>query len=308
MVAHVAMTLLPKLPRNPGPLWGFRFLLWIQRRPRWFVRPLLKAGTWVAVALMPVQRGHSRAFFACVRGRPATLLEVWRHFFCYLEFLILRLQVATGVVPARCVLDRENAAGFEALIESHEPALFGTFHFGHSDLLGFALATRGRRVAMIRLRMSNAEDTEMLERTFGSFVTFIWVNEPEKLLFAMKGAIERGESLAMQCDRLYSAKTEPFRFLGATRLFPFTIYHLAILFQRPVMFCFGVPDGEGGTRVYPSPLFRGDPALSREENFVRARVHFQEVLTRLESLVRQHPTLWFNFIPLNPEVLTAQPS
>lgn len=298
----------PTLPRNPGPKWGFRFLLGIQRLPMWLIRPLLAAGTWVAVARMPVQRAHSRAFFSVIRGRRATLTDVWRHFFCYLNFLLLRLRVATGVTPARCRLAGDNSAAFEALIGSGEPALFGTFHFGHSDLLGFALAKRGRRVAMIRLRMSNAEDTEMLERTFGREVSFIWVNEPESLLFAMKGAIERGESLAMQCDRLYAAKTEPFEFLGARRAFPFTIYHLAVLFQRPVMFCFGVPDGEDGTFVLPSPLFRPEPTATREENFVRARVHFQEVLSRLERLVRQDPTLWFNFIPLNPAVANPQAS
>jgi predicted LPLAT superfamily acyltransferase len=200
------------------------------------------------------------------------------------------------------VLDEANAGDFEALMASDDPALFGTFHFGHSDLLGFALATRGRRVAMVRLRVTNTEDTEMFGRRFGDAVRFIWVNEPENLLFAMKGALERGESLAMQCDRLYASKTEAFHFLGARRRFPFTIYHLAILFGRPVMFCFGLPEEGGATRVCPMPLFRPEAGAAREAQLARAREHFQAVLERLESLVRQHPTLWFNFIPLNPEV------
>jgi predicted LPLAT superfamily acyltransferase len=29
------------------------------------------------------------------------------------------------------------------------------------------------------------------------------------------------------------------------------------------------------------------------------------VLTQLEALVRQHPYLWFNFLPLNPEAPAA---
>jgi len=294
------MSITPGHLRNPGPNWGFRFLLGTQRLPRWLMRPPLMLGTWVAVAAMPVQRAHSRAFLTHLAGRRAGLIEVWRHFFSYLEFLLLRLRVAGGAPPV-CAPDPATSGDFEALMASGEPALFGTFHFGHSDLLGFLLPARGRRVAMMRLRVGNSEDTEMFARRFGGAVSFIWVNEPDNLLFAMKAAIERGDSLAMQCDRFeFSAKTEAFEFLGARRRFPFTIYHLAILFQRPVIFCVGLPEGEG-TRVVASPLFRPDPAQSREANLARARGHFQAVLAQLESLVRQHPRLWFNFLPLNPE-------
>ena len=288
-------------PRNPGPTWGYAFLVGAQRfTPQWLLRPGLMLGTWVAVAVMPVQRGHSRAFLSHLFGRPARLIEVWRHFFAYVEFLMLRLSIAVGG-STRYSLTSENAEGFETLMRSGEPALFGTFHFGHSDLLGFALAARGRRVAMIRLRVDNSADTGMLEQQFGGAVQFIWVNDPDNLLFALKSAIERGESIAMQCDRLFTAKTESFEFLGARRLFPFTIYHLALLFDRPVMFTFGLPNGSGATSVLPEPLFRADRTASREENLRRARLHFQGVLARLETLVRQHPTQWFNFLPLNPE-------
>lgn len=295
------------LPRNPGPTWGFRFLQAIQTLPRPVLQPILVLGVWGAVGLMPAQREFSREYLSRVLGRRARSREVWRHFFSYLDFLLRRLRVAGGATQI-CRLDPENADGFEELMTSGEPALFGTFHFGHSDLLGFLLASRGRRVAMIRLHMANSADTRMLEEQFGRAVSFIWVNEPENLLFAVKDAIETGRSIAMQCDRLYASRSEPFWFLGARRLFPFTIYHLALLFDRPVMFCLGLPDGPGGTRVCALPLFRPNPAESRDENLRRARGHFQEVLARLETMVRANPLLWFNFIPLNPEVDATAPS
>ena len=290
----------PAKYRNPGPTWGYAFLTNAQRfAPRWLLHVPLMLGTWVAVARMPSQRRYSREFLTDVLGRPAGWGEVWRHFFVYLQFLLLRLRVASGG-EARCVLAPENAADFEALMRSGEPALFGTFHFGHSDLLGFLLAKRGRRVAMVRLRVGNSADTEMLERHFGDAVSFLWVNEPENLLFAMKAAIDRGDSLAMQCDRLFSSRTAACRFFGERRLFPFAIYHLAVMFERPVMFCIGLPEGATGTRVVASPLFRPDPALDRAANLARAHAHFQAVLTWLEQLARAHPYHWFNFLPHNP--------
>lgn len=289
-----------QLSRTAGPSWGFAFLAGAQRWvPDWLLRPALKAGTWVAVARMPAQRRYSREFLSFVLGRPAGLRDVWRHFFAFLELMMMRLRLAGGGA-SNCALAPGEGREFEDLLESGEPALFGTFHFGHSDLLGFLLGARRRRVAMIRLRVENSPDLEQFSRQFGRWVSFIWVNEPANLLFAVKTAIDEGASLAMQCDRPeYAARNEDFEFLGERRMFPFTIYHLACLFNLPVVFCLGLPDGRGGTSVLALPVFRPDGG-TREDNLQRARDHFQAVLTRLEGLVRRYPVLWFNFRPLNP--------
>lgn len=290
--------------RNPGPSWGYAFLLWAER---WWPRPLfrfgLMIGTWVGFARMPVQRAHSRDYLRVVLGREPSLLECWRHFFAFTEFLMLKLRAGRGThIDGR--LEPENAGAFDALVASGRPALFGTFHFGYSDLLGFLLGARGRRVSLIRLRVDNSDDIRLLGERFAAQVSFLWVNDPANLLFELKDALESGQSLAMKCDRLeFSAKTESFRFLGAWRSFPFTIYHLAVMFRRPVVFCLAVPAAEAdGLRVFASPVFEPDPALPRAENLRRAREHFQGVLGQLELLIRQHPLLWFNFLPLNPEV------
>ena len=295
------------VPRNPGPSWGYGFLLGAERWwPRWFFRPLLMAGTWVALAFMPAQRAHSRAYLAVVLGRPARLVEVWRHFFAFAEFLVLKLRASRGA-PVPGALEPEHAAAFEALLRSDRPALFGTFHFGASDLLGYLLGDRGRHVSILRLRVGNSADTRLLGERFGRQVSFVWINDPARLLFDLKAALEAGDSLALKCDRLeFSAKAEPFRFLGADRLFPFTIYHLALMFARPVVFCTAVPDPAGtGLRIFASPVFTPDPAADRAANTQGARRHFQAVLAQLESLVRRHPFLWFNFLPLNQEAPAA---
>lgn len=294
--------------RNPGPSWGYGFLLWAERWwPRWFFRPMLMLGTWIAVARLPSQRAHSRAYLAVALARPPTLLEVWRHFFAFTDSLLIKLRAGRGV-PVRCTLAPENAAAFDALVRSARPALFGTFHFGGSDLLGYLLGERGRRVSIIRLRVGNSDDTRLLGQRFGDKVSFLWINDPANLLFDLKAAIEAGASLALKCDRLeFSAKTESFFFLGARRVFPFTIYHLALLFDRPVAFCVAVPAAPPGDEldVFASPVFTPDPTATGAANLASARLHFQAVLVQFESLVRRHPFLWFNFLPLNPVAETA---
>ena len=299
------MSSISSAPRNPGPNWGYSFLLWAERWwPRWFFRPMLMIGTWVGVACMPIQRTHSRAYLTVLFGRPARVIEIWRHFFAFAEFLILKLRVGRGR-PLISTLDSTNGAIFEKLVTSPQPAFFGTFHFGCSDLLGYLLGERGRRVSIIRLRVGNSDDTRLLGQRFADNVSFLWINDPANLLFDLKSAIEAGSSLALKCDRLeFSAKTEPFDFVGAKRLFPFTIYHLAILFARPVVFCTAVRTSGTADKitVFSSSVFIPDQGRGRDFNLQAARIHFQDVLTELERLIRGHPYLWFNFLPLNSVV------
>jgi predicted LPLAT superfamily acyltransferase len=293
-------------PRNPGPSWGYTFLRLADRvLPEWFYRPARAAGTWVAMLGMHTQRLHSRNYLRVVLGREPTTREVFRHFLLFQETLILKLRVANGR-PQRGVL-AGGSEDFQSMIKSEEPALLGTFHFAHSDLTGFLFGGQEkRRVALIRQRVENSRDTDQLAQRFAGWVSFIWVNAGENPLFAIKEAIASGSSVALTCDRIeFSARGEPFHFLGARRLFPFTIYHLALIFEKPVLLSVGVPWRPGETVVHSSPAWFPNPALSREQNFANAREHFQAFLVRMEDLLRINPYWWFNFIELNPEVSDA---
>lgn len=286
--------------RNPGPNWGFRFICACDAvLPGWLFRPLLRLGTAVAVAKMHGQRANSRAYLAVVLGREPSLREVFRHFYAFVELMMLRLRVARGLAHRGDLEPGET--GCHMLLRTGEAALLGSFHFGHSDLTGFLIGPQERRrVFMLRQHLGNSHDTEILAARFADWVSYIWVNEPANLLFAIKEAVAAGGSIALKCDRLgFSAKVEAFEFLGARRLFPFTIYHLAMIFRMPVVLSVGLPAGRGRSTVHSSPLFRPDDS-GKAANLARARAHFQEFLGRLEGWLRADPTLWFNFTPLNP--------
>jgi predicted LPLAT superfamily acyltransferase len=293
------------LPRNPGPNWGYLFLTRLDRLPRPVFERLVGWGTWVAVAAMPGQREHSRAYLRAILGREPTRTEVWRHFFTFAQSLMRKLRAADGR-SYRCTLD-PTATEFTRMMATGRPALLGTVHLGDADLLGFMLGNLGRKIFMIRQQVDNSPETRSLARQYRHSVEFIWINERENLLFALKGAIDSGGSVAMQCDRPdFSARLEPFHFLGARRMFPFTIYHLALIFGKPVAFCLGIPHGPADSMVYASKVFEPDDG-SREENLARARAHFQEFLHMVERHLRRDPYLWFNFTPLNP-LAPAEPA
>jgi predicted LPLAT superfamily acyltransferase len=292
----------PNLPSNPGPRWGYRFLCACDRvLPEGIFRPVRALGTWIAAAAMPAQRNHSRTYLSIVLGRPPSGREVWRHFFAFEEFLMLKLRVAAGR-EHRCSLAPDTHDNIRTWLAANRPALLGTFHLGHSDLVGFLLGGHEhRRVFMIRQRVGNSHDTESLGARFGDWVTFIWVNEADNLLFALKDAVAAGGSIAMKCDRLeFSAKTEVFDFLGAPRIFPFTIYHLALIFGLPVVLSVGISNGPGESVLHTAPLFAPESGAAKSAELTRARAHFQAFLSQVETLLHADPFLWFNFTPLNP--------
>jgi predicted LPLAT superfamily acyltransferase len=247
---------------------------------------------------MAPQRRASRTYLRAVLGREPRANEQFRHFFALCESLMLRLRVANGRAH-RCVLGPDSGE-FGTWLRTGGPAFLGTFHVGNSDLTGFLLAAQDhRRVHIVRHRVGNSDDTDALARRLGGLVSYVWVNEPADLLFALKEAGSSGEAVALQCDRAdHISRTECFDFLGAKRTFPFTIYHLAFIFNRPVFLSIGAPAGPGVSVVHASPAFEPAPGESREAALARARAHFQAFLCRLESYLRANPYDWLNFLPL----------
>lgn len=291
--------------RNPGPSWGYQFLRTAERLlPAPVFRGGFRVGTAISVPLLPTRAWASREYLTALRGHRPARGEVYRHFQTFADFLCLRFRVAEGA-PHTCFLDSNHAADFLDLARASDPALFGTFHLGHSDLLGFWLADFQRRVRMIRLQVGNSDDVAWLHRRFAPYIDFLYVNRPEDILNGLREAVEQGWSLALKCDRLgHSARTEVFEFLGQRRRFPFTIYHLAHIFDLPVVLSFGLPDGPDRTRVFAVPTYRPVRGPRGTDRWAAAREHFQEALRLVESLLREQPYAWFNFGPLNPEEKT----
>ncbi len=290
-----------KAPRNPGPSGGYSFISACDRTlPRWLFASIMDTGTLVAFALMKTQRRYSREYLEAILKRPVNRRDSFRHFRALADMLMLKLRAGRGEpVPIQWADEENRLCG--SLIHGEEPILLGTFHVGASDLLGFGLEQFDRPICMVRQRVGNSGDIDRLVRQSSSQVEVMWVNAENEIIFGLKEALEAGKTLALQCDRLeHTSKTAAFDFLGARRQFPVTIYRLAALYRRPVLFCLALPASEGaGYRVHTCRPFV--PAgRSRREDIRAGREHFQGVLIWLEEHLRRHPFQWFNFLPLNP--------
>ena len=288
--------------RNPGPEFGYAYIGWLLRSPRWFIDLNVWLGTWIAYWTLPGQRACSREYLTLALGHPPTRQEIWHHFHAYTEYLLLKMAIGGGREP-RVRFAAGQGDELRAWVEAGKAALYGTMHLGHSDLIGFFLGHFGGRLHMVRKQVGNSADTERLTRRYARSVSVIWINDWSRLVLAMNDALREGRSLALQCDRPeYSSKLEAFEFFGARRMFPFTIYHLAIMHGLPVVLSFAVPDEHEPdlTVVHVLPMFHPSPERTRAENFLAAHAHFQAFLAAAEGQLRRTPFVWFNYTPMNP--------
>jgi len=292
---------------NPGPSWGYAFISFLERvSPGWFFGFILSIGTLVGMLCMGRQRRHSRDYHEALFGKKPGLRQQFRQFRAFMDALVIKLQAGRGVLPRFEYLAEADKGSFEQLMASGQQAFMGTFHVGYSDMMGCMLKTFDRRISLIRLRVGNSMDTDVLQKLFGDMVRFLWINEPDEFIFRLKQAVDDGETIGIQCDRTeFSSRTDVFEFLGARRRFPTTIYHMANLFKLPVAFAFtGRRSKDGVISVYTSPIYR--PVEDRVESLKSAHAHFQGVLSDLERHLQQYPELWFNFLPLNERVEKEQ--
>ena len=197
---------------------------WVRVLPDVALARIADIAAWIAYLRMPEERRYSREYLNEILGRPAKRSDVWRHMRNFTDYLMAKISVGSGTEAQfdwASEQDRENGR----ILHEDGPLLLGTFHMGASDLLGFHIHNTGRRVSMVRMRVGNSLDIEMLERQFGEFVHLLWVNDERDLIFSLKNALEESNTVAMQCDRIDGAKKGAcFDFLGDKRFFRTTIY------------------------------------------------------------------------------------
>jgi predicted LPLAT superfamily acyltransferase len=278
--------------RNPGPTGGYHLLLFFHRiLPRWLFDALVGIGSFIAMLFMGPQRRASRAYLCLVLPREPTWRDVARHFDNFAQTLLFRLRVG-ATKDSRLQLPHWNGEEFMTLVKSGAQILYGSFHIGCSDLLGYALSDGFCPIYMIRLKVANSHDTERFSRTYKG-VTILWMNDPQSVLFGINKAVGEGASIAMQCDRAeFSSRSEEFLFLNRKQKFPFTIYHMSAMYMMPVAFCFAVYNGVNVETYAPKPFF---PVGGKKEILKAGREHFQQVLRDVETLLAEHPYHWFNF-------------
>ena len=138
--------------RNPGPTGGYHLIIFFHRiLPRCIFDFLVKIGALIAMACMKRQRMASGGYLRLALGREPTWKDVWKHFESFARTLIFRLEVGNSK-DSKLRQPYWNGEEFMTLVRSKTQILYGTFHIGCADLLGYELSEGFCPVYMIRLK------------------------------------------------------------------------------------------------------------------------------------------------------------
>jgi lauroyl/myristoyl acyltransferase len=247
----------------------------------------------LAPRFLPAERAAVRAALARITGaRGARLDALTGEVFAAFAMCFSDL-VSTNREPV------ERLPRYVASVSGGEPvhALTGglvclTAHVGNWELAGRLLARRSARPTHVVVA-PDAPELDRWVRRDGDGMRFVARGRPA-LGAELLAALRRGEVVALQGDRALGDRGDVrLPFFGEPAPFPLGPFVLARAAGVPLVAAFCLLD-----RSHRYHLRVGPPiAVARGEEAAAARAWVE----RLEAVVREHPTQWFNFFDLwNP--------
>jgi len=261
------------------------------------VRPLLYPIVGYFMLTSPGARTASRDYLRRVLGRPASLGDLWRHFFAFASCTLDRIFFLSRRHQAIDVsVDRPEDV--RAAVARGTGCLLLVAHFGSAESLRLiAVDQRHLPLSILLDRAHGRMLTELLERLNPELARNI-IDASQRgpqLVLALKEALQAGRMVGIMADRaLSSDRTITVDFLGAKARLPAGPWQLAHALQVPIVLGFGVYRGANRYTAH-FELFTESLRLPRERRDAALAEFAQAYARRLEHHVRSAPYNWFNF-------------
>ena len=153
-------------------------------------------------------------------------------------------------------------------------------HVGNYELAGYSLHADKKKIHALVYDGESATIKEQRDKMLSrQNIEVIPVRNDMGHLFAVNGALDRGDIVSMLADRIFgSQKSNTFDFLGAPAKFPRGPFALAHAKGVPLLAIFVMKEKSRLYRVY-----------------IRQVADAKEFVGTLEQIIRQYPTQWFNY-------------
>jgi len=239
-------------------------------------------------------RQVSRDFLKKALGRPATLLDSWRHHHCFASALLDRVFLLAGhhdvlrvSVHGQEPLDRllEEGRGF-MLLGSH----LGSFEV----LRALGVIRRGRPIRVVMETNQSPAVSRLLEGLNPKVAQTVIPQESPDALLRIQQSLQEGAMVGLLGDRVINEQrstTAPF--LGKEARFPTGPLYIARRLDVPVVLFFGVHLGGNRYEIH-FEAFR-QPGADSSGDSERVEELVARYAERLEAYARAYPYNWFNF-------------
>jgi lauroyl/myristoyl acyltransferase len=194
---------------------------------------------------------------------------------------------------------------FEQLQSQPGGAIILTAHMGNYDLGAQLFAeTSGRRIVMVRAPETDAQtrafEEKQTARTTAEGLTIDFSTRASELAFDLLAALQRGEIIAIQGDRVTPGIASlPATLFGKVTRVPAGPFALAMAARVPIYPLFIMRHGRRSYRLLTSKPFEVTRTRDRAESFERAVAIWT---AELETVIRAAWFEWFTFTPYSEEL------
>ena len=282
---------------------ALRVMSWIaltcgRRVARWVLHPI----TLYFVLFAPVPRRHSRRYLSRALGRPAGWRDVYRHLFTFTATILDRVYLLSGRMHLFDVSVHGEALIDATLAEGRGAFLAGA-HLGSFEALRAVGQNRsGLRIAMVMYPDNARLINHALRAIAPHYQPKIIALGQRDSMLAVRDWLDAGGLAGLLADRALPGESQRagsigVNFLGREASFSDGPFRLAALLRRRVVFMAGLYAGGNRYDVRFTALAdfsqrAADPA-AREQHIRDAVLAYA---AQLESICREQPYNWFNFL------------
>ena len=282
---------------------ALRVMSWIaltcgRRVARWVLHPI----TLYFVLFAPVPRRHSRRYLSRALGRPAGWRDVYRHLFTFTATILDRVYLLSGRMHLFDVSVHGEALIDATLAEGRGAFLVGA-HIGSFEALRAVGQNRsGLRIAMVMYPDNARLINHALRAIAPHYQPKIIALGQRDSMLAVRDWLDAGGLAGLLADRALPGESQRagsigVSFLGREASFSDGPFRLAALLRRRVVFMAGLYAGGNRYDVRFTALAdfsqrAADPA-AREQHIRDAVLAYA---VQLESICREQPYNWFNFL------------
>lgn len=237
-------------------------------------------------------RQASREFLERVHGRPPSRWLIFRHLYTFATVTLDRSFLLSGMLNKFDV----SVEGEEHFEDLEQGAIIVTAHFGNFEIMR-VMGQRDRDYTInVLLDKQHNPDTLRFLRQLNPAMADRIVDAATpgpQLVLKLAALLDENHLVGIMADRVMTGqRTMEHEFLGKKARFPYGPWAMAVILNRPVIFCFGT--FTGGNR-YTITCERLDPGTLEGTTRERANQALAYYVSVLERHVRRVPLNWFNF-------------
>lgn len=273
-----------------------RMMSWISLRlGRTAARSVLHLIALYFVLFAPDSRRASLSYLPRVLERPATLLDLYRHFFCFAATIHDRIYLINRRYDLFDI-DIQGHENIRPLIDAGKGVFLMGAHLGSFEVMrAIGRQLPGLRVAIV-MHEDNAQKINSMLAAINpeASMDVIPLGHIDSML-QVQERLADGMLVGMLSDRtLGNEPMAQVNLLGATAGLPSGPFRMAALLRRPVVFMAGLYMGGNRYQVHFETLadFTDTPRSEREQAVQMAIARYTEFLNRYTRLA---PYNWFNF-------------